>query len=179
MLFLPCLECIKHIGGRREGKGGREGKGSDSLERAEDVLDLVVPLLELGAHGHGHSLAMAGWIPLHPVSGGSQRWLFLCLLCWVTFTGSWSQEGVFKKMYLGGCKLSQNLTFVHPAIFATLRMSLDCEQKRRNWATPKYQLQNVLIPSYKGIVFPSTFVRVENPSILQERIGASRGLAAF
>ncbi|ONM52835.1 hypothetical protein ZEAMMB73_Zm00001d019389 [Zea mays] len=84
-----------------------------------------------------------------------------------------------KKMYLGGCKLSQNLTVVHPAIFATLRMSLDCEQKRRNWATPKYQLQNVLIPSYKGIVFPSTFVRVENPNILQERIGASRGLAAF
>jgi hypothetical protein len=97
MLFLPCLECIKHIGGRREGKGGREGKGSDSLERAEDVLDLAVHLLELGAHGHGHSLAMAGWIPLHPVSGGSQRWLLLCLLCWVTFTGSWSQEGVFKK----------------------------------------------------------------------------------
>jgi hypothetical protein len=55
------------------GEGVREGGRARDLTHwsAEDVLDLAILLLELGAHGHGHSLAMAGWIPLHPVSGGS------------------------------------------------------------------------------------------------------------
>lgn len=54
----------KRIGGSKGEGRGREGGGSDSLERAEDVLDLAVHLLELGAHGHvaPHG-SLAGWIP--------------------------------------------------------------------------------------------------------------------
>lgn len=35
-----------------EERCGAGSGGSDSLERAEDVLDLAVDLLEFGAHGH-------------------------------------------------------------------------------------------------------------------------------
>jgi hypothetical protein len=68
----------KRIGGSKGEGRGREGGGSDSLERAEDVLDLAVHLLELGAHGHvaPHG-SLAGWI------SSSTR----CPVLWVAAAG--------------------------------------------------------------------------------------------